>query len=85
MDSTLFSMTGLGQSLREARNYTRALFRRAANEHRVVVVNLHLNSYSRQSPEIRAWYDDLLNEATSRSDVLLTDFRGLLERVEYAS
>jgi hypothetical protein len=60
----------------------RVLFTRAARERRVLVVNLHPNFYSRQSPEIRAWYDGLLDDATSRSDVLLTDFRGLVERIE---
>jgi peptidoglycan/xylan/chitin deacetylase (PgdA/CDA1 family) len=82
MDSTLFSVTGLGQNLDEARNYMRVLFARAAREHRVLVVNLHPNFYSRQSLEIRDWYDGLLHDATSRSDVFLTDFRGLVERIE---
>ena len=82
MDSTLFSVTGLSQNLDEARSYMRTLFTRAAQEHRVLVVNLHPNFYSRQSPEIRAWYDGLLHDATLRSDVWLTDFRGLVERLE---
>jgi peptidoglycan/xylan/chitin deacetylase (PgdA/CDA1 family) len=82
MDSTLFSVTGLGQSLDEARRYMRTLFARAARECRVLVVNLHPNFYSRQSPEIRAWYDSLLNEATSRSDVFLTNLQGLVDRME---
>jgi hypothetical protein len=83
MDSTLFSVTGLGFTLLEARDYTRALFARAARERRVLVINLHPNFYSRQSPEVRAWYDGLLNDATSQSDVLLTDFRGLLQLIEF--
>lgn len=81
MDSTLFAAGGLGLDLDEAREYTRLLFEHAAAEGRTVVVNLHPNSYSCQTPDIAAWYDDLLARATSRSDVFLTDFRGLLPRV----
>lgn len=81
MDSTLFSATGLGLDRDGGLDYVRRLARRAAERHKVLVVNLHSNCYSRQSPQIRDWYDGLLAEATSRSDVFLTDFAGLLPRI----
>jgi len=81
MDSTLFSVTGLGLAAGEAIEYTRRLIARAAERGAVVVVNLHPNHYSRQSPEIRTWYDWLLAELSGRSDVFVTDFRGLLPRI----
>ncbi|RMG46480.1 MAG: hypothetical protein D6718_05585 [Acidobacteria bacterium] len=81
MDSTLFSVTGLGLSGDEAIAYTRELLDRARELGRVVVLNLHPNAYSRQTPEIRRWYDWLLGEISSRSDILPTDFRGLLPRI----
>lgn len=81
MDSTLFSATGFGLDLVEARDYTSRLMKNACEHGRLVVVNLHPNSYSRQTPEIRDWYDFFLHEITRRSDVFLTDFRGLLPRL----
>lgn len=82
MDSTLFSTTGLGLSGPEALEYLLQLAGRASALGRVLVLNLHPNSYSRQSPEIRDWYDALLAGLTRRSDVFLTDFRGLLPRIQ---
>ena len=82
MDSTLFSVTGLGLDLAGARDYVRRLGDRAAELGRVVTVNLHPNSYSSQDPEMKQWYDILLSELTARSDVWLTDFRGLVERIQ---
>ncbi len=82
MDSTLFSATGLGFNLDQAVEYTRRLFARAADEGRVVVINLHPNCYSQQSPEIRAWYDILLSDLSDRSDVYVTHFRELIKRVQ---
>ncbi|MDQ7087529.1 MAG: hypothetical protein Q9Q13_06580, partial [Acidobacteriota bacterium] len=82
MDSTLFSVTGLGLDLAGARDYVRRLGDRAAELGRVVTLNLHPNSYSSQDPEMKAWYDTLLGELTARSDVWLTDFRGLVERIQ---
>lgn len=83
MDSTLFSVTGLGLDLAGARDYLRRLGARAAELGRVVTLNLHPNSYSSQDPDARDWYDALLGELTSRSDVWLTDFRGLVERIRH--
>lgn len=81
MDSTLFSTTGLGLNLVEARDYTARLIARARREERVLVINLHPNFYSQQNPEIRDWYDDLLHQITRTSDGFITDFRGLLPRI----
>lgn len=83
MDSTLFSTTGLGLSLPESRDYIRQVAGRAAGEGRALVINLHPNSYSRQTPDIRDWYDAVLADLTARSDVFLTDMRGLLARVRF--
>ncbi len=81
MDSTLFSVTGLGLDLAGARAYLRRVLDRAAERGTVVTVNLHPNSYSPQDPDCRDWYDALLGELTARSDAFVTDFRGLLERI----
>lgn len=81
MDSTLFSATGLGFDTAEARAYCRRLTERVAEKGKALVLNLHPNNYSRQAPEARAWYDALLADLTSRSDVFVTDFAGLLPRV----
>jgi peptidoglycan/xylan/chitin deacetylase (PgdA/CDA1 family) len=81
MDSTLFSVTGLGMRLSEAIDYTRQLLRHAADSGGLLVVNLHPNYYSSTSPMIGHWYDWLLSEVTSRSDVFLTDFEGLRSRL----
>lgn len=82
MDSTLFSVTGLGLSESEALDYLEQLALRAVDLERVIVLNLHPNTYSRQSPEIRRWYDRALGRLTARSDVFLTDFRNLLPRIQ---
>lgn len=82
MDSTLFSTTGLGFSGPQALDYVLKLGTRAAELGRVLVLNLHPNTYSRQSPEIRDWWDGLLAGLTRRSDVFLTDFRGLVPRIQ---
>ncbi|MFN7964656.1 MAG: hypothetical protein U0V87_03095 [Acidobacteriota bacterium] len=82
MDSTLFSATGLGLDFEHAREYMQRLFVRARDEGRLVVINVHPNSYSQQSPEIRSWYDALLTELGRRSDTFITDFRGVLTRVQ---
>lgn len=82
MDSTLFSATGLGFDFEHAREYMQRLFVRAREEGRLVVINVHPNSYSQQSPEIRSWYDALLTELSHRSDTFITDFRGILTRVQ---
>jgi peptidoglycan/xylan/chitin deacetylase (PgdA/CDA1 family) len=81
MDSTLFSATGLGLDAAEARRYCRRLADRAAEKGKALVLNLHPNNYSRQLPEARAWFDALLGDLTSRSDVFVTDFAGLVPRV----
>lgn len=81
MDSTLFARSGLGLDGPGAIAYTRRLFARARERGRLVVVNLHTNTYSRQTPEIRAWYDDLLRQVTSAPDVFVTDMAGLVPRV----
>jgi len=79
MDSTLFSVTGLALSLDEAIDYVRRVAERARALGRAVVVNLHPNYFSRQTPEVREWYRRLLGELTRRSDVHVTDLAGLLE------
>lgn len=81
MDSTLFSATGLAFDLAEARDYCRRLMQRAAEQGKALVVNLHPNNFSRQSPEARAWFAGLLGDLTSRSDAFVTDFAGLVPRV----
>jgi peptidoglycan/xylan/chitin deacetylase (PgdA/CDA1 family) len=82
MDATLFSVTGLGLDLDDAREYLRRLIDNAAERGRVITVNLHPNSYSSQDRDCRDWYDALLGELTRRSDAFVTDFRGLLDRIE---
>jgi peptidoglycan/xylan/chitin deacetylase (PgdA/CDA1 family) len=84
MDSTLFSATGLGLDLEDAREYTRRLLARAAREERLLVINLHPNSYSSQSPEIRDWFDFLLGELQRRSDVHVAPLRDFHARVRIA-
>lgn len=84
MDSTLFSDTGLGLSRDAALDYCRRLSRRAASRGKALVLNLHPNNYSRQAPDARSWFDALLGELTSRSDVWITNFAGLLPRVVQA-
>lgn len=82
MDSDLFSGTGFGLDLVSALDHCRCLIKRAADLGRLLVINLHPNYYSRQSPETRAWYDGLLAELTARSDVLITDLRGILSHLQ---
>jgi hypothetical protein len=82
MDSTLFSPTGLGLTLTDAKDYTKRLLERARMNGKVVVINSHPNYCSNQSPDIRDWYHWLLSEITSRSDVFLTDFRNLAPQLE---
>jgi peptidoglycan/xylan/chitin deacetylase (PgdA/CDA1 family) len=84
MDSTLFSVTGLAFGADEAIAYTRRLFARAEELGRVVTINLHPNAYSRQDPDTRAWFDAVLDDVTKRSDVFVTDMRGLVANVETA-
>ncbi|UCF69182.1 MAG: hypothetical protein JSV80_07840 [Acidobacteriota bacterium] len=84
MDSTLFSVTGLGLDFDQARDYMRRLAARAADEGKLVTINLHPNTYSHQTPEMRAWYDALLADVTARSDVFVSDFRALLPRIAIA-
>ncbi|GAB4223641.1 MAG: hypothetical protein Kow0062_24180 [Acidobacteriota bacterium] len=72
MDSTLFSVTGFGLSEDDALDWTLRLARRAESLGRVLVINLHPNYYSRQTPEIRRWYRRLVGALTARSDVLVT-------------
>ena len=79
MDSTLFSVTGLGLAEEDAVDYVRRLARRAEELGRALVINLHPNYYSRQTPEIARWYRRVLEELTSRSDTLVTDLAGLAE------
>ena len=81
MDSTLFSVTGLGMDARAAMTYFRSLMDNAAARGRVIVINLHPNNYSRQAPDARDWFDALLAELSTRSDAFVTDFRGLLPRI----
>ncbi len=79
MDSTLFSVTGLGLDRESALEYVRRVADRARELERPLVVNLHPNYFSRQTPEIRAWYRALLGELTRRSDVEVTHLSGLLD------
>ena len=79
MDSTLFSVTGLGLGREQALDWVRRVADRARELGRALVVNLHPNYFSRQSPEVRDWYRALLGELTDRSDVHVTDLAGLLE------
>jgi peptidoglycan/xylan/chitin deacetylase (PgdA/CDA1 family) len=81
MDSTLFSPTGLALDAQEATGYLRRLLERAAETRRTITLNLHPNSFSHQSPDCRDWYRALLRELSERTDVFVTDMRGLVERV----
>jgi hypothetical protein len=81
MDSTLFSVTGLGLRLADAKDYTARLLMRARARGELLVVNVHSNSYSAQSPDIRDWYRWFVKEIIGRSDVFITDFRGLGSRL----
>ena len=82
MDSTLFSPTGLAFDRNEALGYCRRLMARAAERGRVVTINMHPNNFSDQNPECRAWYRAMLGELNDRSDVFVTDMRGLAARVK---
>jgi len=81
MDSTLFSVTGFGLSGDEALDWVLRLARTAAARGRALVINLHPNYFSRQTPDIRRWYVRLLGELTSRSDVLVTTLGDLVSRL----
>jgi hypothetical protein len=81
MDSTLFSTLSLGLTTEQAIDYVRRVLGCACDGGRIVVINHHPNYYSRQNRDMRSWYDAILKELTSRSDLLLTDFRGLLSRI----
>lgn len=81
MDSTLFSVTGLGFDAALAQDYLRRLMDNAAARGRVIVLNLHPNAYSQQDRDARDWFRHLLGVLTSRSDAFVTDLRGLLPRI----
>lgn len=77
MDSTLFSVTGLALDARGALDYTRRLLARARELRRVIVINLHPNSFSSQDRDAREWYRALLGLVTQDSSVFVTDLSGL--------
>jgi peptidoglycan/xylan/chitin deacetylase (PgdA/CDA1 family) len=81
MDGTLFSSAAFGLTLDQATEYARIVLNRAAADGRTIVINLHPNYYSSLSPDIRDWYDWLLQDITSRRSVFLTDLRGLAARL----
>jgi len=82
MDTTLFSATGMALDLPQAKEFTAGLLQEARENRKVVTVNLHPHSYSIQDPQIKAWFDWLIDQITTSSEVFLCDFRTLLPRVQ---
>lgn len=82
MDSTLFSSTGLGMTACQATQYCQRLMDRAAEQGKVLVMNLHPNMFSRQHRAAQEWYRGLLSRLTQRSDVWVTPFSGLLPHLQ---